>query len=90
MASLLCIVEFSCTQAVAVFRGTIRHNDMSADASAWRAAAGISFVFARNAKRDLALRFEARAQASGDAQLEGVDASYSSTGLLAEIVWASF
>jgi hypothetical protein len=73
-----------------VFRGTIRHNDMSADASAWRAAAGISFVFARNAKRDLALRFEARAQASGDAQLEGVDASYSSTGLLAEIVWASF
>jgi hypothetical protein len=73
-----------------VLHGTIRHNDMSADASAWRGAAGISFVFARNSHRDLALRLEARAQASGDAMLEGMDASYSSTGLLAEIVWATF
>lgn len=75
-----------------VFKGTIRVGDdgMSADASAWRGVAGISFVFARSAKRDLALRLEARAQKSGDAQLGGMAASYSSTGLLAEIVWASF
>ena len=73
-----------------VVHGSIRHNDMSVDASAWRAVAGISFVFARSATRDLTLRFEGRAQATGDFQLEGMNTSYSSTGLLAEIVWASF
>ena len=73
-----------------VFHGEIRHAEMTAEASGWRAVAGISFVFARSATRDLALRLEARAQTTGDAQIGGVDASWTSTGLLAEIVWASY
>lgn len=73
-----------------VLKGSVRREEMSADASAWRGVGGISFVFARNARRDLALRFELRAQKSGAAQLGGVDATWSSTGLLAEIVYATF
>jgi hypothetical protein len=63
---------------------------MTADASAWRGVAGITFVFARSSTRDLAFRLEARAQKSGDAQIAGQDASWSSTAMLGEIVWASY
>lgn len=73
-----------------VLHGVVRQDETSADASAWRGVAGISFVFARNAHRDFALRLEARAQKSGDAEINSMDASWSSTALLGEIVWATF
>jgi len=68
----------------------IEPDEISVSAGAWRGVAGITFVFARSAKRDLALRLEARVQRSSDAMIDGQDASWSSTGLLAELIWATF
>jgi hypothetical protein len=68
----------------------IEPNETSVDASAWRGIAGITFVFNRGPKKDFALRLEGRAQRSADAMLDGQNARWSSTGLLAELIWASF
>jgi hypothetical protein len=68
----------------------IEPNELSVDASAWRGVAGITFVFNRGPKKDFAFRLEARTQRSADAMLDGVDAKWSSTGLLGELIWASF
>lgn len=68
----------------------IEPNEVSVDASAWRGVAGITFVFVRGAKKDFALRFEARAQRSGEAMIDGQDARWSSTAVLGELIYASF
>jgi len=74
-----------------VVHGSLRvGEDESAAASAWRAVAGISFVFARNPKRDLAFRLEVRSQRSSDAMLAGMTTHWSSNALMGEIIWASF
>ena len=65
-------------------------DETTADASAWRAFGGITFVFKRSSSSDLALRLEARAQRSSAVMLGGEDATWSSVGVLAEIIWASF
>ena len=65
-------------------------DETSADASAWRGFGGITFVFKRSAKSDLALRLEARATRSSDVMLGGEDATWSSMGVLAEILYATF
>lgn len=65
-------------------------DETSADASAWRGFSGITFVFKRSSKSELALRLEARAQRSAAVMLGGEDATWSSMGVLAEILWATF
>jgi hypothetical protein len=68
----------------------IEPDELSVDAGAWRAFGGISFVFKRSPRTDLALRLEVRTQRSSSVMLEGMNATWSSTGLLAELIWASF
>ncbi|MBS1123539.1 MAG: hypothetical protein H6Q90_5767 [Deltaproteobacteria bacterium] len=68
----------------------IEPNETSVDASAWRASAGITFVFVRGAKKDFALRLEGRVQRSGEAMLDGQDARWSSSAVLGELIYASF
>jgi hypothetical protein len=68
----------------------VEPNEISVDASAWRGFAGITFVVKRSRRSDLALRFEVRMQRSSSAEIDGQDATWSSTGLLGELVWASF
>lgn len=68
----------------------IEPDETTVDASAWRGVAGITFVFVRGAKKDFALRIEARAQRSGEAMIDGQDARWSSSAVLGELIYASF
>jgi len=75
-----------------VFAASIKNidSDVSTDVGAWRGAAGVTFVLKRSEANDFALRFEGRLTKSSSAMLEGSDVSWSSTGILGEVVWHTF
>lgn len=65
-------------------------SDESTDVSAWRGAAGVTFVLKRSAANDFALRLEGRLTKSSTSMLEGNEVQWSSEGVLGEIVWHTF
>lgn len=68
----------------------IEPSSTSVDAGSWRGIAGITFVFNRGPKKDFALRIEGRVQRSAAATIDGQDVRWSSSALLAELIYASF
>ena len=66
------------------------NDKVKGEVSAYRGSAGLTFVFARSKARDLAFRVEGRYTASSDADIGGAQIGWSSQGILAQFIWATF